>query len=183
MPSAKFYSRQIYIFFFSFFFFYFFPCAQTFFIHIITTKSPVGKFFCLTKKKSLYRQLQPNRSNGGLVNLRLATGDDDSDWGNEEDDEFDRKKCLRFLLFIFSVINIVFLFVLPWLLEKKYHFLIKKAFIIFNFVLIRQIKFQPIPPNFVSTKISSPKVGRWIDTENLEILSLELGFIKLFSAF
>ena len=25
-----------------------------------------------------------------FVNLRLATGDDDSDWGNEEDDEFDR---------------------------------------------------------------------------------------------
>ena len=25
-----------------------------------------------------------------FVNLRLATDDDDSDWGNEEDDEFDR---------------------------------------------------------------------------------------------
>ena len=25
-----------------------------------------------------------------FVNLRLSTDDDDSDWGNEEDDEFDR---------------------------------------------------------------------------------------------
>ena len=64
-------------------------------------QQPSWKHFCsricriLNNEKSHYiDSCNPIEVTGDFVNLRLATGDDDSDWGNEEDDEFDRKKCL-----------------------------------------------------------------------------------------